>query len=95
MKKIKSWDKVIVVAGKNNWLVSEVVTVNGNKVIVKGANIVKKAVKGQGYKEFEKPIDISNIMHYDTDAKIKSRVTIVEEKGKKKRKLIKTWKIID
>ena len=94
MKKIKSWDNVIVIAGKDNGKISQVVEVNGEKAIVKGVHMVKKAVKGEGFKEFEKPIHISNIMHYDADAKTKSRVVIVEEKGKKVRKLVKTWKTL-
>lgn len=47
MKKIKAGDAVIVVAGKFKGKTSTVESVHGDKVVVKGVNVMKKAVKGQ------------------------------------------------
>lgn len=107
MRKIKAWDKVMVIAGKDKGKISTVLSYakrTGKKqinkkpqilLLVKGVNMVKRARKGQGFVEFEKPINISNVMFYDEDAKKTSRVAIVDQDGKKKRKLVKTGRILD
>ena len=45
MKKIKVGDNVIVIAGKFKGKTSSVESVHGDKVVVKGVNVMKKAVK--------------------------------------------------
>ena len=67
--KIRKWDKVKVTCGKDKGLVSEVLKVlkDDNKVIVKGAHVVKKHIKKSGTTpgqviEMEKAIDASNVM---------------------------------
>ena len=45
MKKIKAGDDVIVIAGKFKGKTSTVESVKGDKVVVKGVNVMKKAVK--------------------------------------------------
>lgn len=67
--KVKSGDKVIVIAGKDRGKVSTVTRIlaKKNQVVVEGVNIAKKHVKPTegsqgGIIEFEKPIDVSNIM---------------------------------
>ena len=109
MKKIQKGDKVMVIGGKNKGKVSTIVSFSKEKrrkngtllkakwawVILQNVNIAKKAVKGQGFKDVPQPIAVSNVMHYDEEKKVASKVTIVDVKGKKKRKLVKTGRIID
>jgi large subunit ribosomal protein L24 len=67
--KIKKGDTVKVIAGDDRGKVGEVLKVipKEAKVIVKGVNIVKKAVKKSeanpkgGFEYIEKPIHISNV----------------------------------
>lgn len=68
MKRIKTDDKVIVIAGKSKGTVGVVTRVNGDKVVVQGANLVKKHVKPNpnvqepgGIKEVEAPLHVSNV----------------------------------
>lgn len=46
MKRIKSGDTVIVITGKSKGHVGTVTKVVGEKILVEGANLVKKHVKG-------------------------------------------------
>lgn len=96
MKKIKKWDKVKVIAGKYKWDISVVEQVVWEKLIVKNVNIVKKAVKWQGFVEKTLPIDISNVMYYDEKNKVTTRIWIkIKENWKKVRFLKKWWNEID
>ncbi len=103
--KIRSWDKVKVLSGKDKWTIAEVLKVlkDKNKVIVKGVNVVTRHIKrmwttpGQIVK-FEKPIDASNVMLICpfTDKPTRVGFVIIEEKWKKKKfrfsKIaVKTW----
>lgn len=45
MKKIKAGDSVIVIAGKFKGKTSTVESIQGDQAIVKGVNVMKKAVK--------------------------------------------------
>ena len=94
MKKIKTGDPVIVIAGKHKWKVSTVERIDAEKVYVKGVNEAKKAVKGQGFVKKTLPIHISNCMYYNEKAKKGSRVGVqIDKKGKKKR-VLKSFKDI-
>jgi large subunit ribosomal protein L24 len=94
MKRIKLNDKVIVVAGKSKGHVGEVVKVLANKLIVKGANIMKKHVKPNpnvqepgGIKEMEAPIHISNIALVNPVSGKADKVgfKFIDEDGQKKK----------
>ena len=67
MAKIKKNDTVMVVSGKDKGKTGKVLILSANKVIVEGANFVKKHVKKQredqqgGILQKEAPIAISNI----------------------------------
>ena len=74
MKKFQTGDEVIVIAGKHNGAQSTIQAIKGDKVLVKGVNMAKKAVKGQGFVEKTMPMHISNIAHYDPKSKAPSRV---------------------
>jgi large subunit ribosomal protein L24 len=92
MKKIKSWDKVQVIAGKFNWTVSEVESVWETSVVVKWVNKVKKAVKWQWFVEKTLPIHISNVMFYCEKCKKPVRVSVLKKDDwKKVRACKKCW----
>lgn len=85
MKKLRTWDPVIVISGKHKGKVSTVEKIQGDLVILKWVNIVKKAVKWQWFIEKTLPIHISNIMYYLEKDKKAVKVWIKEEKWKKVR----------
>lgn len=85
MKKIKTWDKVIVIAGTDKGTISTVTAVKWDKILVKGVHTVKKSKKWAWIIEKDLPVHISNIALYDATAKAASRVWYKTEKWKKMR----------
>jgi large subunit ribosomal protein L24 len=101
--KIKKGDTIEVMRGKDAGKRAEVLDVIKDesyknavkyKVLVKGVNIVKRARKANpqlgiagGISEFEKPIDMSNVMFIDkkTDKPTRVGFKIDEKTGKKTR----------
>lgn len=95
MKKIKTWDTVKVISGKHKKSIGVIDKVLDDAVIVQGVNVVKRAQKWKGYIEKTLPIHISNVMYYDTEKKITSKIKIIEDKdGKRKRQIAKTGRIL-
>ena len=93
MKKLQKDDMVKVIAGKYKGKTAKLISVNGEKVIVDGVNVMKKAVKGKGFVDKILPIHISNVMYFD--GKETSKISIgTDDKGKKVRILKKTKKTI-
>ncbi|HKL43835.1 MAG TPA: 50S ribosomal protein L24 [Candidatus Absconditabacterales bacterium] len=87
MKKLRTGDPVIVISGKNKGKISNIEKIDGDLVVVKDVNVVKKAVKGQGFVKKTLPIHISNIMYYLSKDKKSSKIKIETTKdGKKIRK---------
>jgi len=85
MKKLRTWDPVIVISGKHkgkNSIIQKFV--DANYVIVKGVNEVKKAVKWKGFIKKTLPIHISNIMYYIEDKKQATKIKVVADKKWKK-----------
>ncbi len=81
MKRIKSGDTVIVIAGKSKGHVGKVSRVVDNKVVVEGANIMKKHVKPNpqlqqqgGIISKEAPLDVSNVALYNPVTKKADKV---------------------
>lgn len=73
MKRIKSGDTVIVIAGKSKGHIGSVKKISGEYVVVEGANLVKKHVKPNpninepgGIKSIEKQLHISNVAIYNS-----------------------------
>lgn len=91
--KIKKGDKVIITTGTFKGTIGDVSKVDpkNEKVIVDGANLVKKHLKPNqanpegGIIEKEAWIHVSNVQAYDSKAKQGSRVGYTEVKGKKER----------
>jgi large subunit ribosomal protein L24 len=73
MKRIRSGDEVIVIAGKSKGHVGKVLQVLDDKVVVEGANLIKKHVKPNPQKPENKggiitreaPLDVSNVAGYN------------------------------
>ena len=88
--KLKTGDKVIVIAGSNKGKEGKIIKKLEDKVIIEGVNLRKKHLKpknngGTGeIVEVEAPIHASNVMLLDPKTKKPTRVKIErDEKGKK------------
>lgn len=96
MKKIKKGDTVQVISTKHKKSIGVVEKVLDDAVIVQWVNVVKRSKKWSGYVEKTLPIHVSNVMYYDTEAKVASKIKIVEnKKGDKKRQVAKTGRILE
>ncbi|MDO4679875.1 MAG: 50S ribosomal protein L24 [Aerococcus sp.] len=101
--RIKTGDKVEVIAGKDKGLQGVVTKVfpKKDRVIVEGANIVKKHERPSqanpqgGIVEEEAPIHVSNVQILDPETGEKTRIGIKIEDGKKSRVARKTGNNID
>ena len=92
--KIRNWDSVIVMSGKDSGktgVVQKVFPVTG-KIIVEGVNIVTRHMKKQGTTpgqilKMEKAIDASNVMLECPLTKKPTRIwfVMIEESGKQKK----------
>ena len=69
MKKLRKGDPVIVIAWKSKGSVSVIEALDGDMVTVKDVNVVKKAVKGQGFVKKTLPLHVSNVAYYLADQK--------------------------
>ena len=77
MKRIKSGDQVVIIAGKSKGHVGEVLKVHEDRVMVKGGNLIKKHVKANpqkpekqsGIVECEASVHVSNVAHYNPSTK--------------------------
>ena len=88
----KKGDKVVVISGKSKGTVGTISTIlKDNKVIVEGANMVKKHIKPNGQTagsivEVEAPINASNVMIVDPKTKKRTRIGhTTDKKGNKVR----------
>ena len=91
MRKIKSDDEVIVIAGRDKGKRGKVVKVlKDNRLIVSGVQMVKKHQKPNpqagiagGIIDKEAPIQVSNVAIFNPDTKKADRVGFKVEDGKK------------
>lgn len=103
MNKIRKGDDVIVTTGKDKGKRGAVLRVLEGKVLVEGANKVKKhqkpnPVKGVsgGIVEMEMPLDVSNVALFNPATKKADRVGIkVLEDGRKVRFFKSNGEVID
>ena len=100
--KIKKNDTVIVLAGKDKGKTGRVLKAmpKEGRVIVEGINMQTKHQKQTQkapaeIKHQEGPIDVSNVMFWDSKAKAATRIGYVVEDGKKFRISKKTGNKID
>ena len=96
MKKLKKGDPVIVIAGKHKGSVSSIESVDGEMVTLKDINVVKKAVKWQGFVKKTLPLHVSNVAYYLAEQKKSTKIAFeIGKDGKKVRRAKRTGKIID
>ena len=103
MARIRKSDQVIVLTGKDKGKRGTILRLLESKVLVEGANKVKKhqkpnPVKGQagGIVEMEMPLDISNVALFNPATKKADRVGIkVLEDGRKVRFFKSNGEVID
>ena len=88
--KLKTGDKVVVIAGSNKGKEGKITKVLDDKVIVEGVNLRKKHLKPKNNNgtgeivETEAPIHVSNVQVIDPKSKKASRVGFdVDKNGKK------------
>ncbi len=100
--KIKTDDTVVVITGKDKGKKGRVIKAmpKQNRVVVEGVNIQTKHAKQTRttpaeIKHQEGPIDVSNVMYWDSKAKAASRIGYVFEDGKKFRISKKSGEKID
>ena len=100
--RIKKNDTVIVLAGKDKGKTGKVLKAmpKQGRVIVEGVNIQTKHQKqtqkeAAEIKHQEGPIDVSNVMYYDTKAKEATKIGFKVEDGKKVRVAKKSGNVID
>ena len=93
--KLKTGDKVMVIAGANKGKEGKIISVLGDKVVVEGVNVRKKHLKpkyngGNGeIREVEAPIHISNVMLIVPKTKKPSRIKFEFDKDGKKIRISK------
>ena len=100
--RIKKDDTVIVLAGKDKGKTGKVLKAFPKKgrVIVEGVNVQTKHQKqtqkeAAEIKHQEGPIDVSNVMYYDTKAKAVTKIGYEFKDGKKVRVSRKSGNVID
>ncbi len=99
---IKKDDTVMVITGKDKGKKGKVIKAipAENKVVVEGVNVQTKHQKQtrkvqSEIKHQEGPIDVSNVMFYDSKAKAPTRIGYTIDGGQKKRVSKKTGQILD
>ena len=81
MKRIRTGDTVIVIAGKSKGQIGKILRVLGERLVVEGANLIKKHVKPNpqlnqpgGIVTKEASIDVSNVAMYNPISKKADKV---------------------
>lgn len=101
---VKKGDTVQVISGREKGKIGEIIKSipKESKIVVKDVNVKTKHVKPRQEGEsgqistFEAPIHSSNVMLYSEKEKVASRISyVINDEGKKVRKLKKTGEIID
>lgn len=102
MQKMKLKDEVIVLAGKDKGktgTVEKIFSVK-NKILVKGVNLAKKAVRPSqenpagGFLEVERPVHASNLALISPKTNKATRVRIEVRDGKKVRVAVKCGSVL-
>lgn len=91
MNRIKKGDTIIVTTGRSKKHIGKVLRVIGEKVVVEGANIIKKHVRPNpqlqvegGILAFEAPLHVSNVAHYNPTTKKADKIgfKLITKEGK-------------
>ena len=90
--KLKTGDKVMVIAGANKGKEGKIISVLGDKVVVEGLNMVKKHSKPRttedkgGIFDIEAPIHVSNVKVINNNKEEKAKVVKSEAKKETSKK---------
>ena len=93
--KLKTGDKVVVIAGANKGKEGKITKVLEDKVVVEGVNVAKKHLKPKNNNgtgeivEVERPIHRSNVMLVDPKTKKPTKVKFDYDKNGKKIRISK------
>jgi large subunit ribosomal protein L24 len=93
--KLKTGDKVVVIAGANKGKEGKITKVLDDKVVVEGVNVAKKHLKPKNNNgtgeivEVERPIHKSNVMIVDPKTKKPTKIKIDFDKNGKKIRISK------
>lgn len=93
--KLKTGDKVVVIAGANKGKEGKITKVLDDKVVVEGVNVAKKHLKPKSNNgtgeivEVERPIHKSNVMIVDPKTKKPTKIKIDFDKNGKKIRISK------
>ena len=93
--KLKTGDKVVVIAGANKGKEGKITHVMNNKVVVEGVNMCKKHLKPKNNNgtgeivEVERPIHKSNVMLVDPKTKKPTKIKVEFDKNGKKIRISK------
>ena len=93
--KLKTGDKVVVIAGANKGKEGKITKVLDDKVVVEGVNVAKKHLKPKNNNgtgeivEVERPIHRSNVMLVDPKTKKPTKVKVDFDKNGKKIRISK------
>ena len=94
---VKKGDTIKVISGKDKGKIGEVTQIlrNSHQVVIKDINIKKKHIKPKKEGEvgrisqFEAPIDVSNVMLYNLEKKIASRICMQTDANGTKIRVLK------
>ena len=88
-KKVRTGDKIVVIAGNAKGQTGTVLACVGDKVLVQGLNLCKKHVKRSqqhpkgGVIEIERPIHVSNVRPCDDEGRpLKVKIQVNENGGR-------------
>lgn len=88
--KLREGDEVIVIAGKERGKRGNIKKITGNRCIVNDLNLSKRHTRPNpqlgitgGIVEKEMPIEISNLMIWNSAAKKRDKIGFKDDKGKK------------
>lgn len=100
MRKFKTNDEVVVIAGKHIGMTGKVISYNtkNNKILIDGVNEVQRAVKPSqgnpagGFTKKLLPIHASNVSHFNKTTKKAEKIKVVSNKKGEKVRMLKKSK---
>ena len=88
--KLREGDEVIVISGREKGKRGNIKKIVGNRCVINDLNLAKKHTRPNpqlgitgGIVEKEMPINLSNVMIWNSETKKQDKLSFKEEKGKK------------
>ena len=99
--KLREGDEVIVISGREKGKRGNIEKIVGNRCVINDLNLAKKHTRPNpqlgitgGIVEKEMPINLSNVMIWNSETKKQDKLSFKEEKGKKVRVFRSTGKSV-